>query len=71
GMKRDLRNIDKLVERGNFTPSREWLRKHIHSRGKLYTASGLVRKVTGEELNSDYFIGYLKQKYGRIYKLNS
>lgn len=61
-MEREL-PVSRLVARGAFGPVREWLRRHIHARGKTYTASALARKVTGEPLNSRYFAEYLKKKY--------
>ncbi len=46
-----------------------WLRTNIHSLGKLYEPSDLVKRVTGEELNSRYFIDYITKKYSEIYQL--
>jgi carboxypeptidase Taq len=66
-MKRDIPDAGKKIAAGKFEEIREWLRHHIHSRGKLYKAGALVKKVTGEPLRSAYFIDYLKQKYGRMY----
>jgi carboxypeptidase Taq len=68
-MKKAIPDIDKKIARGEFAPLREWLRTHIHAHGKTYTAAGLVKKVTGEEINSAHFIEYLKRKYGEIYHL--
>jgi carboxypeptidase Taq len=44
-----------------------WLRSNIHEKGKLYPAAELVEVVTGEPLNEDHFIEYLKEKYGTLY----
>lgn len=66
-MKKDMPNITKDFEKGNFQEAREWLRKHIHQHGKIYTAGALVKKVTGKELNSSHFIQYLEEKYNKIY----
>ncbi|HEV8601540.1 MAG TPA: carboxypeptidase M32 [Patescibacteria group bacterium] len=67
--KRDIMNLDEQIVSGQFGILREWLRKNIHIHGKRYTASELVKKVTGEELTSKYFVDYIKDKYGKIYKL--
>jgi carboxypeptidase Taq len=66
-MKKDIQDIDKKISEGKFEEIREWLRKHIHMHGKTYTAGNLVKKVTGENLSSSYFIEYLKEKYNNIY----
>ncbi|MES2470750.1 MAG: carboxypeptidase M32 [Patescibacteria group bacterium] len=68
-MEKDIPDISKKIEKGQFTEVREWLRKNIHATGKTHTAKNLAKKVTGEELNSKYFTEYLEEKYTEIYKL--
>lgn len=67
--KRAMPSLETQFTKGNFVPMREWLRKHIHTHGKYYSADRLVRRVTGEPLQSKYFIGHLKKKYGELYRL--
>ncbi len=66
-MQKAIPDIEKKIAKGEFSPLREWLRTHIHAHGKAYTASALIKRATGEELNSDHFIKYLKDKYKNIY----
>jgi carboxypeptidase Taq len=47
----------------------EWLRTNIHRHGNVLTAGELCRTVTGEPLDSDYFMTYLERKFGEIYGL--
>jgi len=68
-MKRDIPDIDNQIASGKFSEVREWLRKNIHAHGKTYKAGELVKKVTGDELNSKYFIDYLKEKYYKLYSI--
>ena len=68
-MNNELKNIDALSEKGDFAPILGWLRDNIHQYGMVYPADELCRRVTGEELNPDYFIDYLNNKYGGIYEL--
>jgi len=68
-MTKDIADVDDKISCGNFDAVINWLRKNIHSAGKTYTASELVKKVTGEELNSKYFSTYLEEKYKKIYQL--
>jgi carboxypeptidase Taq len=68
-LQQDIPDAKKKIAKGEFKPILAWLRKHIHIHGKRYSASALVRQVTGEELTSAYFIDYLKEKYGKLYNL--
>lgn len=67
--KRDILNLDKEVGLGNFYHLREWLRKNIHAHGKMFSASDLIKKVTGESLSAQYFMDYITDKYSKIYEL--
>jgi Zn-dependent M32 family carboxypeptidase len=53
-------------------PCQEWLNKHIHEQGSLY-ASGdeLMAAVTGNALQPQTFLSYLRSKYGSLYKLGT
>ena len=68
-MKKDIPDLSKKVSKGDFIVIREWLRKNIHVSGKTYTAESLVKKITGENLDSKYFTDYLIEKYTKIYNL--
>jgi carboxypeptidase Taq len=57
----------KQIAKGDFRQILAWLRKSIHAHGRTYSASDLVKKVTGEELNSRYFAEYLEKKYKGLY----
>lgn len=52
---------------GNNEPLLQWLRQQIHCHGRYYTSEELCKKVTGEALNSTYFIDYINKKYSNIY----
>ena len=69
-LKKTNLNLEEEIERGNFSPIKNWLNKNIHSQGRLYSTEDLMRKVTGEPLNPEYFISYLKEKYHKIYRVN-
>lgn len=40
-----------------------WFKKNLYSKGNIYSANETVRLITGEDIRSDYFINYLKEKY--------
>ncbi len=61
--------LDDYLKDGNMVPIREYLRDHIHKYGAVYPTNELLRKVTGEEFNPDYYIRYLTEKYTKLYNL--
>nr|WP_041606257.1 carboxypeptidase M32 [Halothermothrix orenii] len=68
-IKKEINNYDELISKGHFQPIKEWLGDKIHKYGKLLTPTEIIKKVTGEEINSRYLIKYLENKYSKIYKL--
>ena len=56
------------VSSGNLIPVREWLRDKVHCYGSVFQADELIRKATGESLNSEYFRRYLNDKFRSIYQ---
>ncbi len=57
-----LGDMEELFSRGEFFPLLEWLRVHIHSRGRCIQPHELMRQVTGKPLEADSFLNYLKSK---------
>ncbi|CAG9622593.1 carboxypeptidase M32 [Sutcliffiella rhizosphaerae] len=68
-MLKDLPNYDELLLEGNLVPVKEWLTTNIHQYGKLKKPLKILKDVTGEELNVQYLIEYLEDKYSNIYQL--
>lgn len=62
-------NLKQLSEKGELGIALSWLRENIHQYGSLYWPTELIKKVTGEELDSKYFLNYLQSKFSRLYKL--
>lgn len=69
-MLQDIPNVYDEVARGNFKPFNDWIAEHIHHYGNLYAPAELILKATGEPLNADYYITYLKEKYSDLYGLD-
>ncbi|MGL6025326.1 MAG: carboxypeptidase M32 [Cetobacterium sp.] len=65
-MKKDM-NVEGALERGELNKIKNWLNEKIHKHGKLKSPKEIMISVTGEELNPDYYIQYLKEKYTNIY----
>ncbi|TBL80181.1 carboxypeptidase M32 [Paenibacillus thalictri] len=68
-MKKELPNLDKLIAEGNLLPIKEWLTEKVYRHGKALNPGEIMLQVTGEELNPDYLVQYLEQKYKEIYRL--
>jgi Zn-dependent M32 family carboxypeptidase len=67
---RAIPSLSAEIGRGNFQKLREWLRREVHVRGSVFTSMDeLLRTVTGEPLNPEYFVMYLKRKYGELYSM--
>jgi carboxypeptidase Taq len=67
-MKKDL-DVSRLLSERKISEIVAYLREHIHQYGSAKEARELLKNLTGEEFNPDYYIEYLKEKYGSLYGL--
>lgn len=67
-MKKDL-NIDELLESGNIKPIINWLKSHMYKYGSMLKPKELIKAITNEEFNPEYYCKYLEEKYSKIYQL--
>lgn len=56
-------DVVKGIQKGDFKPLNEWLKKNIHQNGSRLTADELLKEVTGEALNPDIYKTHLKNRY--------
>ena len=63
----DLGDLDSQFARGEFLPLLDWLRTHIHTPGRCYSAGELVERVTGQPLSHAPLMRHLRGKLGRLY----
>ncbi len=61
--------IKREMAKGEFKTLQNWLKENIHHHGKKYTASELIKRVTGQDLDISPYIQYLKNKYGILYPI--
>ena len=61
--KKQIPSLSNEIAKGKFTKLLKWLRDNIHQKGSLYTSDELIKKVTGEELNIEYFKNHLVERY--------
>lgn len=62
-------NLRNSFSKGDFSILLNYLRENIHQYGKIYHPKDLIKKITGENLNCDYFINYLQEKFFPIYSI--
>ncbi|MGL4730025.1 MAG: carboxypeptidase M32 [Clostridium sp.] len=65
---KDMPNLYSEIEKGNLNEMKSWLKENIHQYGQLYKPVELLEKVTGEQLDSKYFVEYLQNKFKDIYE---
>ena len=65
----EIEDLESKIASGDLQPLREWLKEEIHQKGCLYRTEKLVEEVTGEKPTADYFIEYVREKFGGIYDL--
>lgn len=58
-----------LLRKGDIATIREYLREHVHQYGKLKNSRQILKDITGEDFNPQYYIEYLKEKYSNVYHL--
>lgn len=61
---------NKFSAKGDFSDLLSWLRKNIHSKGKIVSIENLVLEATGEPANAKYLISYLEDKVKEVSILN-
>ena len=67
-MKKDF-DVDAAVRAGDLIRIRDWLTEHVFSIASLTTPDEWIRAITGEGLNTDYYLDYLEDKFTKLYEL--
>jgi len=62
-------NLPEEYKKGEFSNIVNYLRENVHQHGAVYRANDLIKRVTGEDLNPDYFFKYVEKKFFPIYGL--
>ncbi len=67
-MKKELL-VEELLRKGKIAEITAYLREHIHQYGASKEPREMLKALTGEEFNPDYYIQYLKEKFEQVYQL--
>jgi len=68
-IRKDIPNYREQVAAGDFTALKAWLTDKVYRHGKSKSPREIMIEATGEEINSEYLIRYLEDKYSDIYGL--
>lgn len=66
-LKRDMPDWNQHIAKGDFQTIRQWLTTNVHNYGNLYDPADLIKKIAGEEINVKDYLGYLNEKYSKLY----
>jgi carboxypeptidase Taq len=59
-------NIPKEIAAGEFETLHAWLRENLYRHGRKFKPNELVRRITGEQMNTGPYLTYLRAKYADI-----
>ena len=68
-LRRTFPNFDERLERGDTAFALNWLRDSMYSFASVYLPEELMKRMTGEAPNPQYFVRYLTEKFEKIYAL--
>ena len=63
GIKKKFPNLNNQISNGKFYNLINWLRANIHAKGSLCNSETLIKNITGEQLNIEYFKKHLINRY--------
>ena len=58
-----------LIKEGKVTSVKKWLTKNVFNYASMLDPNEWIIKVTGEPLNTKYYIEYLQNKFKELYDL--
>jgi carboxypeptidase Taq len=67
----EMPGLDAQIEKGEFAPLLDWLRKNLHQHGRKFTPNELLERATGKPLTAGPWIAYVRQKFGALYGLTA
>jgi carboxypeptidase Taq len=68
-MSKSIPDMKEQIRKGKFDEINRWLRKNIHEKGRLLSTDELIKEATGEAINANHFLEYLRSKYGTLYSI--
>ncbi len=62
-------DIQGTLRSGDLKPITAWLKEKIHRHGMVKKSRELLKEITGEDFNPQYYIDYLTDKFTEVYGL--
>ena len=62
-LRKQLPELDKEIELGNFQTLIRWLNTNIHEKASFYSTNEILEQVTNSSLNGKYFKEYIINRY--------
>ena len=62
-------DIQGALRGGDLKVITDWLKEKIHRHGMVKKSRQLLKDITGEDFNPQYYIDYLTDKFTEIYGL--
>ena len=62
----ELKALEEEIAKGDISDINSWLAEHIHSLGQTYTTRETIIKATGEDVNTKYYLEYLRGKFTQM-----
>jgi carboxypeptidase Taq len=66
-MQKSVSDWKEQISTGNFQNVKKWLVENVHQQGDLYDPPALIKKITGEKMNSKPYLEYLNKKCSWVY----
>ena len=66
-MAADIPDYREKFAGGSLSEVNAWLVENVHRHGKLHDPGDLMKMITGSELRIEPFMGYLDEKYSKLY----
>jgi len=67
-MKKDI-DVNELLLKGDMDVIRNYLKDNVHQYGSYKKPKEVLKDLTGEEFNPQYYIDYLSEKYRKLYNI--
>jgi carboxypeptidase Taq len=66
-IRKEIPDYLEQVAQGDFSQMMAWLKEKVYKHGKMLTPGEIMMQATGEEINSEYLVRYLEDKFKAIY----
>ena len=66
---KQISDLERTLELGDYAPLRGWLTKHIYQHGRRFSPHELLTRATNQGLNATAYLEYLEEKFTRLYAL--